>query len=100
MNTSPFFAEHSYHRSISFQALLEQTVLPTPARDSLAYTEKLKQMLPALQQAMSSAQACYKAQVNQTRDTAPQYQIRDSVWLDLHHYPTDCPSKKLDTKNT
>ena len=99
-NTSPFFAEHGYNRSIRFQPLPELTQhLPTPVRDGLAYTEKLQQMLPALQQVMLSAQACYKVQTNQTRDAAPRYQMGDKVWLDLHHYSTDHPSKKLDAKN-
>ena len=56
-------------------------------------------MLPAMQQAMSSAQARYETQANWTRDAAPKYQIGDSVWLDLSNYSTDHPSKKLDVKN-
>ena len=48
---------------------------------------------------MLSAQARYKVQTNWTRDAAPQYQMGDKVWLDLHHYSTDHPSKKLDAKN-
>ncbi len=98
-NTSPFFAEHGYNGSIGFQALPEGITLPTPARNGLAYMEKLQRMLPALQQAMSSAQAHYEAQTNRTRDAAPRYQVGDPVWLDLRNYSTDRPSKKLDAKN-
>ena len=98
-NTSPFFAEHGYHGSIGFQAIPEITGLPTPAQNGLAYTDKLQRMLPAMQQAMSSAQARYETQANWTRDATPKYQIGDSVWLDLRNYSTDCPSKKLDVKN-
>ena len=29
---------------------------------------------------------------------APKYQLGDRVWLNMHNYTTDCPTKKLDHK--
>ncbi|THC87036.1 hypothetical protein EYZ11_013519 [Aspergillus tanneri] len=98
---SPFFLDHGYHMEpLDLPEAPEVVQSPkTPAQRAEDIVSKLKGALELAQAAMAAAQLAQEEYTNQHRNTAPQYQVGDKVWLDLRNIKTNRPCKKLDAQH-
>ena len=65
-----------------------------------AFTSCLHQMQEEAKSGLQHATDTMKLYYNHKRCHAPQYKAGDQVWLNLHNYMTDHPTKKMDHKWT
>ena len=90
-NTTPFFANYGYHPSVSVS--LDRSVPSPEAHDFARSMEELHQHLRT---ELASAQEAHQASANRDRLPAPDFQVKDKVWLNARNIRTTRPSKKLD----
>ena len=92
---SPFFANKRFHPRMSFEPAKPP---PSTIREvnADAYATRIEEIQETLQDNMFIAQADHKRRhANQHCGPAPQYQIRDLVWLDTRNLFTKQSSRKL-----
>ena len=91
---SPFFAYKGYHPNISIY--LECDLTSTHAREFAVNLDELHQ---ELQKQISAAQHCYQLPADARQSPAPDFKIRDKVYLNAKFLHTTHPSQKLSNKN-
>ena len=97
MGVSPFFLSHGYDMDI---IQLHGNVTPRTTNSPVAAGERItKKFVDAhvwAQASLVAAKDKQEKQANCYQDLAPAYKPGDKVWLNLHNWKTECPSKKLD----
>ena len=91
---SSFFAIKGFHLCMSFKP-----AVPPPSNirevNANAFATRMEGIQKILRDNMLIAQANHKRYANWHRGPAPQYKIRDLVWLNTRNLFTKQPSKKL-----
>jgi hypothetical protein len=97
---SPFFLSHGYHvEPVQLQDEVSEEgggVSPIQTADDIV--RKLRDAREYAQAVMATAQQLQEEVTNRKRDQAPEFKVRDKVWLNLQNIRTDRPTKKLDAK--
>ena len=92
---SYFFANKGFYPCIGFEP-----TKPPPSNirkvNADAFATQIEEIQKILRDNMLIAQADHECHANQHCNPAPQYKIRDLVWLDIKNLFTKQPSRKLE----
>src|SRR6202453_3916995 len=91
---SPFFANKGYHPNITVHP--ERDLSSARARD---FAVNLDNLHPELRFQIAEAQKRYQGPADARRTPAPDFKVRDKVFIKATHFHTTQPSKKLSEKN-
>ena len=91
---SPFFANKGYHPNIMVHP--EQDLSSAKTRD---FAVNLDELHEELRLQIAKAQRCYQGPADARRMPAPDFKVRDLVFIKAAHFCTTRPSKKLSEKN-
>ena len=97
---TPFFATHGYDPGPVI-ALRESEVVvdhtgSSPEKAAQDRLHQIQRITDLVQAARSEASQRQELAANRKRAAAEKLKVGDKVWLDLHHYRTHRPKKKLD----
>ena len=91
---SPFFTNKGYRPNISVH--LEQDLTSAHAREFMVNLDELHQ---ELRKQISATQCCYQLPADAKQSPAPDFNVRDKVYLNAEFLRTTCLSQKLSNKN-
>src|ERR1700730_6906257 len=91
---SPFFANKGYHPNITVHP--ERDLSSARAKEFVVDLDELHQ---ELRTQIAEAQKHYQGPADAKRTPAPDFKVRDKVFVKAEHFRTTRPSKKLSEKN-
>ena len=88
---TPFFANKSFHPCMGFEPNTTRPPVNTNELNAETFVTRMSKIQDMLRNHMLLAQADYEKYANRRRGTAPQYRVKDLVWLDTLNLFTKRP---------